>query len=207
MGALRKEAHPMEQGLTLAPELRRASGYECADPDCEATIYYGEEAVLVQVALVQQGDGELLKYPVLDEDDPARDFLFEPHYFCTECWQKTYDFIMEALADTPPVQDTVVNKLGCDCCGSGIRECLEYTGVAEVGEFRRSRRSPDRLYGPRFEPTSNPMLLCLSCLLVISEGHIELWDNLTQTDECIDCSTARCWRAPCSCTCHSTETP
>jgi hypothetical protein len=192
----------MEQGLTLAPELRRDSGYECADSDCEATIYYGEEAVLLQVALVQQGDGELLKYPVLDEDDPARDFLFEPHYFCTECWQKTYDFIVGELADTPPIYDPM-SKLVCDCCGSGIRECVEYTGVAEVGEFRRSRRSPDCLYGPRFETTSKPMMLCLSCLLVISEGYIELWSNLTQTDECIDCSTARCWRAPCSCTCHS----
>lgn len=194
----------MEQILNLPPAPARPSGYSCVDSDCDATIYYGEEAVLLQVAILQHGDGTLLKYPVQDEEDPARDFLFEPHYFCMDCWSKTYDWIKEQLEDKPPVLDPL-STFACDCCGSGIRECLEYAGVAEVGEFQRSRRAPDNLSGPRFEVSARPLIVCMSCLHLVVEGYIELWSNLTQTGECIDCCTARCWRAPCSCTCHSSE--
>ena len=192
----------MEQGLIVPQVLRRDSGYSCEDSDCEDTIYYGEEAVLIQVATLRRGDGELLKDPVLDLNDPDHDFLFEPHYFCMECWNALYDFVRNELSDKPPIHDPF-STLTCSCCSSGIREGMEYVGVAEVGEFRRSRRAPDGLSGPYYEVTANPLLLCLSCLLVINEGLIELWSNLTQDGECIDCSDARCWRAPCTCTCHN----
>jgi hypothetical protein len=204
MVALREEAHPMEPSLTLPPAPTHPTGYVCVDTDCDEPIPYGTEAVLVQVVLLQRGDGELLKYPVQDDEDPDRDFLFEPHYFCMECWSKAHDWIKEQLEDRLPIQDPL-SAFSCDYCSSGIRECVEYVGVAEVGEFRRSRRAPDNLSGPRFEVSANPMLICLSCLHLVVEGYIELWGNLTQTGECIDCCLARCWRASCSCNCHTAE--
>lgn len=192
----------MGPSLTLPPALLRPSGYVCTDSDCEAPIHYGDESVLLQIVFVQRGDGELLKYPVRDEDDPEGDFLFEPHYFCMDCWTKTYEWVREQTENQPPVQD-MLSTVSCSCCGSGVRECAEYVGVAEVGEFQRSRRAPDNLSGPRFEVSANPLLICLSCLHLIIEGYIELWDHLTQIGECIDCCNARCWRAPCSCNCHT----
>ncbi len=194
----------MEPGLTLPPAPRRDSGNNCVDPDCDATLFYGNEVVRIQVVLVQRGDGEMHQYPVIDEDDPARDFLFEPYYFCMDCWSKTYEFAKTELKDQLPITDAY-SVFDCSFCASGIREVKEYTGVAEIGEFELSRRAPDGLRGPLFVVTAKPMLLCISCLQLVNEGYIELWSNLSQNGECIDCCTARCWRAPCSCTCHSDE--
>jgi hypothetical protein len=48
--------------------------------------------------------------------------------------------------------------------------------------------------------------MCLYCLALLNSSFIEMWDELSQFGECMDCMFTRCWRGPsCPCTCHVPE--
>jgi hypothetical protein len=183
--------------------LLRNTGHICAD--CGEDIMYTDECVLVQVVQLQEFAGKTFHHPVIDEDDIHGDFLFEPYFFCFSCWDDTYKDVQESIEDGPPIEDDE-SQHDCTLCGSGIRD-WEYAGSFSIGECRVSVRSPNGVSGPRFYSDAKPETLCLYCLRIINENYIELWANLTQAEECMDCTQLRCWRFPqCGCGCH-TESP
>jgi len=177
----------------------QATGHICAD--CGEGLTYTQEVWSVQVVQPQNFGGKTFFHTIIDEDDPSGDFLFEPYFFCFGCWENLYEAIKEEHDDTPPFLDAD-SKFECVCCGSGIRE-WEYAGTFTLGELLVSKRAPNGVRGPHFESNGKPELLCLYCLVLINEGHIEMWDGLSQFGECNDCIQIRCWReAACGCGCH-----
>lgn len=183
----------------LSEELERPTGQICAD--CEAQLRFMEESWLVQVVQLQVIGGQLQYYPIVDEEDQNRDFLFSPYFFCFSCWENLYEGLEEDVDGQPPVED-VGCVADCVCCGSSVLEG-EYCGLLTLGEFQVSRRSPDGVQTPRFETSSAPDILCFYCLTLLNEGGIEMWEDLTQFGECDDCIFCRCWRGgTCACSCH-----
>jgi hypothetical protein len=180
------------------------TGHVCAD--CGKNIKYMEECWLLQVVQLQRINGKTLQYAVIDEDDVDGDFLFEPFFFCHECWESNYESLRAESVDEPPVRDPFEQAhFECSCCGSDIRE-WEYAGSMTIGEFHPSTRAPNGVRGPCFIPNCDAEPLCLHCLRVLNENFIEMWDELSQLDECADCTQIRCWRYgdnACSCSCHS----
>jgi hypothetical protein len=73
-----------------------------------------------------------------------------------------------------------------------------------MGEFHISRRAPNGIPGPHFRPNGKPDMYCLWCMAQINENHIEMWADLSEGGECVDCQQIRCWRYDeCECDCHS----
>ena len=185
-------------GPDLDPALQ-PTGHICAD--CGEELTYAAEAWLLQVVTLQEIGGKLQSYPIVDEDDPNKDFLFTPYFFCFQCWESMHEEMKEECDGQPPVEDTGF-VADCHLCGSSVLEG-EYCGLLSLGEFMLSRRSPNGVAGARFEVEHAPEVLCLYCLSILNESFIEMWDDLTQFGECQDCIFARCWRgAGCPCGCH-----
>ena len=181
-------------------ELLHSTGHICAD--CGEKINYTDECVLVEVIQPQKLGGKNFYHKVIDEESLNGDFLFEPYFFCFSCWDDNYDNLKEDIEDSPPIEDDE-SQHTCTCCGAGIRD-WEYAGIFSVGECHVSRRAPNGVPGPHFESDVEPELLCLYCLRLINENYIELWENLYQNEECMDCTQLRCWRFPqCGCGCHN----
>lgn len=179
------------------------TGHICSD--CEADITYTEETFLIEIVQPQVVGPTVFCYPVKDEHDPEGDFLYEPHYYCFKCWENHYDELRKEVADSPPVNDPQ-SDIECVCCASGIRS-WEQAGMLTLGEFHLSKRAPNGVRGPRFEPVSKPEILCLYCLSIFNDNYIIMWDDLSQDGECCDCILARCWRhGPCGCGCHLPDT-
>lgn len=177
------------------------TGHICGD--CGKELKYTEECWLLQIAQPQRIDSKTVYHVVIDELDASGDFLFDPYFFCFNCFENLYEGHKSEIEDEPPVKDEE-SPFECVCCGSGIRE-WEYAGTFSVGEFHPSKRAPNGVRGPHFTPTCEPELICLYCLVLINEGFIAMWDELTQFGECDDCIQLRCWRYgtnACSCGCH-----
>jgi hypothetical protein len=199
MDSLGEKKGAMEPNL-VAELTMQPSGQVCAD--CGENIRYTEEAWLVQVVQLQKVGDQLQYTPVIDETDPARDFLFSPYFFCFNCWENSYEDLKDELEDQPPNEDPH-SIAECTCCGSSIR-AGEYTGLFMVGEFHLSRRSPNGVSGGTFQPNAAPEALCFYCLYILNDNFIEMWDEVSQFGECADCIFVRCWRgASCSCGCHT----
>lgn len=175
---------------------------------CEEHIRYGEECWLLQVVQPQRVNGKTHLHDVIDEDDPNGDFMYDPYFFCFECMEALLSDLREEIADEPPVKDP--HELGsfeCFCCSSAIRE-WEYTGALSLGEFHVSTRAPNGVRGPRFVPNCESELICIYCLVLLNDGWIEMWEDLSHMGECNDCIQVRCWRygdCACSCACHSDD--
>jgi hypothetical protein len=176
------------------------SGHVCAD--CGEPLGLTDEVWMVGVAQPHHLNNKVFYYPVLDEEDGG--FMFEPFFFCFDCWEGHYAALREEVSDDLPVEDAA-SASECLCCGSGIRD-WEYAGVFTLGEFRSSRRSPNGVRGAKFVEIQKTEALCLYCLVLINTGHIEMWDDVSQFDECADCIQMRCWRyGSCDCYCHTDQ--
>lgn len=180
----------------------------CAD--CESPIGYTEEMFLVQIMQAKKVGGAVIFLPVIDENDVEGGFLFDPWLYCFTCWEEHWDNLKNEAHDHPPVADPIANltAIECACCGSGIRE-WEYTGTFTLGELRRSTREPNNVPGPRFTPMNKPEVICLYCLRTFNDNYVEMWESISQFNECADCTHARCWRFQnpgCACGCHTTVT-
>lgn len=179
------------------------TGHICAD--CGENIVYTQEAWLLSVVHPQKVGKKHFFHAVINEEDVDGSFLFDPYYYCFTCWESVYEEIKEESKDEPPVLDSGISEFECSCCGSGIREG-EYAGTLSLGEFHVSKRAPSGVHGPYFKTITSPDLLCLYCLVLLNEGHIEMWEDLTQFGECNDCIQLRCWRhGACGCGCHTEE--
>ena len=189
----------MGEELVVPGSILDPTGHICAD--CGENIRYNDEVWLLQVVQAHHVGAELVHHPVIDENDPEGDFLFDPYFFCFKCWEAMYKSLQEESEDEPPIEDPE-STLECVCCGSGIRE-WEYTGLFTLCELQLSTRAPNRVQGPRVQEVSRPDYLCMYCLVVLNNGFITLWTNIGQCEECADCTQLRCWRtANCGCGCH-----
>lgn len=173
----------------------------CASCGDDETIGYGEEVVLLQIVQPQVVRGGRYFRPVMGE---MGDFAFDPYFFHFTCWENFYEDITEASEDSPPRIDAA-SPFHCHACHSGIREG-ERAGSFTLGEFYISQRTPNGERSARFHPNGEPELLCLYCLLLGNENSLEMWEELSEKGECIDCTQACCWRLPaCDCVCHARE--
>jgi hypothetical protein len=175
----------------------RDTGHICAD--CGTSLTFTEECVILQVVQPEVMNGRVAFYPIVDSQDGT--FTFEPYYYCFECWESQYEALREETTDQKPIEDKE-SAFDCLCCASGIRPG-EYTATFTFGEFRLSMRSPNGQPSAQFHPASgNPEMLCLYCLVILNT-QIEMWDDISQSGECSDCISVRCWRgSECECACH-----
>jgi hypothetical protein len=164
---------------------------------------FTEEVFLLQIVQIQLYSGEPIFHHIIDEE--TQDFIFDPYFFHFECWEDLLDDLKKEVEDQPPIQDAY-SAFKCKTCGSGIRE-WEYAGMATYGEFHVSRRFPDGEMTARFQPCGKADIYCLYCLSVVNHAELEMWDDLSQHGECMDCVHLRCWRFnTCDCACHTEAT-
>lgn len=182
----------------------RPTGHICTD--CGESLDYVDEVWLLEVQQLRQLGGRVFHHQVFNEQDPQGDFLYDPYFYCFNCWETQHKELKEDFDDELPILDRE-SIMECSCCGSGIREG-EYVGVITLGEFHPSTRAPNGERGPRFTSISNPDIICTFCLALLNENHMTMWEEgFSQVGECIDCTQLRCWRYNnCTCTCH-TDSP
>ena len=174
----------------VSAEVNLETDNVCAD--CSKSICLLEEAVLIQVVYPSSRTGQVELHPVLSE---TGGYLYEPYLFHQNCWFNVIDQLREERRDIPPIPDLQGLSI-CKCfdCKSDVREG-EVSGVAIWGDLRRSPRSPNGMNAIYFQATKAPHLMCISCMLCINDGVIELWENgISQNDECSDGTHGRCWR-------------
>ena len=168
----------------------------CAD--CGARIRFTDEIFLIQVVQAQTVNGKVELYPLQDDEGEYR---YSPHLVHIECWENVDEGIKETMQDEPPLlcEGAV---LECSICASSIL-AWEHFGIIALGEMQLSPRRPSNESSVVFTENGHPEPICLACLVLINLQEIELWDTVTQSGECENCTQERCWRtAGCSCDCH-----
>lgn len=174
-------------------EFGSESSVVCSSPICGESIRYSDEVYLLSVVYPVLNAVGLEYSPMIADDG---DFLYEPCFFCFDCWEQILGDLYERVADTPPVLDTYA-ILDCDVCGSGIRE-NELTGIAAFGEIQLSKRDPVSDPVTFTKMDDNPKVICIGCLNTIIKDIAELWyDRVTQNNECEHGTFLRCWRFGC----------
>lgn len=182
--------------------------YSCSAPFCGEPMPYAEDLYMITMFSAGMVDNGIQYLPVPADDG---DYLYEPCYFCSDCWQHVIEEVKERTKDVPPVADDQ-SSIACSICESGIR-LGELFGVAFFGQLQVSDRCPDAVPTPAFRSMdTQPSIICISCMNVMEKDVSELWgDRITQYDECEAGTSMRCWRHGCPAdgTCdhiHSMET-
>jgi len=160
---------------------------------CADTLCYTDEAVVITV-VVPTIQGHEFVYAPAESDDG--DFLYEPQFACYECWEDVGNEVAELLENTPPIEE-ITAVVTCRICKSGI--CMgELMGLVTMGELQCSQRSPEFSATTIFEPQDpDPTPVCITCLSKLSDEYLDLWDSVSQGDECREGTDIRCWRLGC----------
>lgn len=193
----------------MGPYLNDQSSWEtdrvCAQ--CGEPLLFTEEVWLLTIVLPHIHENQLLLTPCLDDEG---EFLYDPYLVHFSCWEEIEEDLREEVENTPPIVDGLA-PLRCKICESSIRE-WELAAAFSLGELHVSKKSPEPTgRGIAFVPSGEPDLVCLYCMHLINEDHLEFWENgVAQEGECADCLHIRCWRStaagvPCVCTCHAEE--
>lgn len=185
--------------VPLDPQETLRTACICAVCGEDDPLTFTEEVFHLQVTQLQMFNGEPVFHPVINEE--TGDFQFDPYFFHFGCWEDIEENLKEELEDVPPIQDPL-SVFKCKICGSGIRE-WEYAGQLTYGELHASRRSPDGEKTERFQVGGRSDILCIHCLATANNEELEMWPDISQQGECLDCTLARCWRHGCGCTCHT----
>lgn len=164
---------------------------------CGEFIAFAEEAHVATIVvgnLLEQG----MQYrPLVFSDN---DFLYEPVFFCSHCWDASREELAELTRDVPPINDDF-NVIDCNFCRSGIRNG-EVLGLCTQGEVLQSRRSPNgNSGGTTFQCTSDdPDIMCIGCINKLSKDVVDhMWNEpVRQYHECAEGTDIRCWRNGCS---------
>lgn len=171
------------------------TGHSCQASFCGKNIPYAEPVIMLTVEVAAQTERGLVYSPLVATDE---DYLYEPVFYCQECWKSVLEDLESFTSDTPPVEDPY-SILRCSCCTSGIRVGEVFAKLTE-GEFRASDRNPTGDYTPEFVPMAPlPSILCAPCVNVIEQDVSEIWGELLkQNKECAEGTYMRCWRHGCS---------
>lgn len=181
-----EEEEEEEEGLWVE------SGHTCSA--CNENIHLTEEIYMLKVVVPSITDK--IQYSDIVAEDG--DFLYEPLFFCYNCWEELIETIKEWVEDSPPVDDAH-SIFNCSICNSGIRQG-EVMSVSAFGEMHITRRSPDGITGTRtFEICDDdPTKVCIHCLRMIDEDSVDLWNGgVSQLNECREGTAVRCWRYGC----------
>jgi len=177
------------------------TGLSCSAVFCGENIPYAEEAYMLTVEVAAQTERGLVYTPIVATD---QDYLYEPVFYCHDCWKSILEDLESFVADVPPVEDpyTIIK---CHVCDSGIREG-EVFGKLVEGEFRAADRTPGNKHSPTFvQLAPSPFIVCAPCINVIEHDVSEIWgEPLKQSNECTEGTYMRCWRYGCSAdvSCH-----
>ena len=171
------------------------TNYACSAPFCQDPIPYAEDIMVVTICssgITEAG----LQYAPLPADDG--DYLYEPCYFCSDCWAHVEEELREYTKDMPPVVDDQ-SAFACHVCKSGIRTG-ELFGVVTLGQMEMSQRCPDDTPSSKFQTMDrNPLMLCIACMNIIERDIAEMWGGrIVQHNECEEGTFLRCWRHGCS---------
>lgn len=167
----------------------------CSYPFCMDPIAYVEPIVAITVCSAGYTEHGLQYLPIPSDDG---DYLYEPCFFCEDCWNSVLADLEELLADEPPVADEH-SSFECNVCKSGIR-VGELFGVATEGEMQMGARCPEGQGHPRFVglERSTPLFICIACLNRLERDVAEMWGGrIVQHNECEAGTFMRCWRHGC----------
>jgi hypothetical protein len=188
----------MEEDMTEEEETSCAS--------CLEEIIPGEDVVLAHVVhpLGSEDGSEFLGLEIVlsDEQEP----LYPPLFHCIPCFEELAGQLNMLNKDRPPlpIGDAAVT---CDYCGSGIpflESCVRF----DHGELVQSKKTGLMKFLEAVN--ASPLTMCLSCAIQLT-GALdeedcdlgELWPDLSNADECPQCTLARCWQGTvCHCDCH-----
>lgn len=185
--------------------VRMYTGHSC--PVCRRGIEADDDVSLALVVQAQQVTGGNKFHPLLTA---SGEYRFEPVFFHFKgCWQDIYHDL-EKIAEDTDVRRDLASHLNCETCGSGIRE-WEIMVLAQYGEFRTSRRSPNGsptyIFSP-FKDVDNSSHICIACILNLVGDTMQVWEDISENGECSYCTHSRCWRvAQCGCDCHMERNP
>lgn len=189
----------MSVALEDDPSVWSKSDADCAH--CGERLHYTEEILYLNVGTGVSGDGN--QFFIAEYYDLEGDYYYEPQFMHLECWESVLEELHEMVEEAPPVE-AEGEILKCRGCDGSICE-LEYFMFAYVGELQVSSRKPNGDVSQIFWNNSSPYCICLSCLLLIQEHVLDMWEDVNQFGECEDCTHARCWRLGengCDCSCH-----
>lgn len=169
------------------------SGQFCTHP-CQESIKFDDEVFLLSLAYPQIIGEHFLFSDALYDDG---DYLYEPCFFCVNCWEHLEEEIRTQTKDTPPVEDDYA-ILECSTCGSGIR-ANEILGTIQFGELTASRRTPNGERAAMYVAQGQKKVICIHCLNVLNNDIVDvLWTHsVVQHAECQEGCALRCWRHGC----------
>jgi len=163
---------------------------------CGEAVLFAEENHVVTIVIAQLNERGMLFSPLIFEDG---DFLWEPQFFCLNCWDSSKEELEDFVRDEPLVEDNY-SITDCSSCHSGIRNG-EVVGLITAGEVHQAKRSPNGEHGgSTFECTTpDPHVLCISCINKLNTDVVdELWNEpVRQFHECPEGTQIRCWRNGC----------
>lgn len=169
------------------------SGHECSR--CRDEIMLVDEVFALWVVVATSEGGFQIKYAESDDGD----FLYEPQFFCFECWEESKEELF-SLDDVgyPPVYDER-SVIDCAFCDSAIL-LGEYFAQIVIGEIRCSKKSPNGEVAYYFHPIGDkdPPNICISCLKLLNDEVVPMWEEgVDQNGECDHGTHFRCWRTGC----------
>lgn len=176
---------------SLATYINR-TGIECAK--CGESISYTDEVFLLTVVVPIITPEGVIYEPLSSEDG---DFMYAPQVFDLMCWEEIEEDIRERVQDVPPIIELRA-ILECSICESGIMQ-QEALALVSFGEIHCSQRCPNNTATNTFQLyDSDPKHVCLSCLRIIDEEIVTMWEGeVQQIDECRQGTHYRCWRYGC----------
>lgn len=188
--------------MTVPTGMLRMTPTKCIDCGKAFPIGVGMHLATIKVAVGTKGDVE-----ETDVTDDEGDLLYEPLFFHQKCLDTMSDGLHDVVVDEPPFEsDDAI--LECDFCASGILALEVYCRI-QFGEMRISPRRPAGQMLYQFDDTDRgSRVMCISCMAHVSEQVLEIWETVSQQEECADCQHVRCWREDnCSldCDCHKEE--
>ena len=169
------------------------SGKECTR--CQEKIMLVEEVYLLWVVSAHM-NGEIQILPVESDDE---DFMFEPQFFCFSCWEANLEDLIQVDVEDLDVHTVHDDRSVYECvvCDSGIR-LDESFGQAVLGEIRYSKKEPNGEQTLYYHVIGMGLLpICISCLKLMNEEVIGMWDVVDQEGECNEGTHMRCWRTGC----------
>jgi len=182
-GALTEEEWRVEQLLW-------ESDHICSD--CGEELHLTDEVYLVQAVYIGYDANGHLNNFILNDADGG--YLYEPQFLHEMCWSALWEDFWSECGDLHVDQEPQLQVAECDGCSSGIR-IHEVSAMVNLGELRRSKRSPDGNDTLYFDPCHGaPMFICIECLTRFNEEAFEMWDDLTIAGVCRQGIQERCWR-------------
>lgn len=172
---------------------------------CEETITYEEDVVQALVVYPYSLDGERvenLELYVTEEGEP----IYTPLFFDFSCFENLIEQLNTLNKDVPPTLSEEA-QVTCDYCTSGIlpqENCVRF----DHGEIVLSKKTGVAKFLEAIE--NKPLVMCIGCAIQLSgvldetdTVYAELWPDISNGDECPQCTIQRCWREEaCGCKCH-----